>query len=275
MSMAEDSKPEAKAFTPDWRILVLLGLALAAAAFVFADLLEDMIEDPLIPLDALVYKTMQGLRTPALDTVMIAITELGDTVVVVSVAAIVAFWLTWRGAWRTLVYWLTAIAGASAINTAIKAALERPRPVELYLQGASNWSFPSGHSTVNAVLYGCFAMIIVRECHPSLRLPVMAAATVLIILIGFSRLYLGAHWASDVFGGLVFAAMWLALLSLFYMYRQAEPVDARGLMIATASALIVAGGANIAFNHVEDTVKYRVRTACGPAALAPLAQAAL
>lgn len=260
MTTAEDSKPEAKAFTPDWRILMLLGLSLAASAFVFVELLEDMVEDPLIPFDTFIYQLMQDLRTPGLDAVMIAITELGDTVVVVTLTAIVAFWLIWRGAWRTLVYWLTAIAGVSAINTAIKAALERPRPVELYLQGASAWSFPSGHSTVNAVLYGCLAMIIVRECRPILRLPVIAAATALIVLIGFSRLYLGAHWASDVFGGFVFGAMWLALLSLFYMYRQAEPIDPKGLLIAAAVTLIVTGGANIAFNHGEDTVKYRVRT---------------
>jgi membrane-associated phospholipid phosphatase len=260
MTTAEDSKPEAKAFTPDWRILMLLGLALAASAFVFVELLEDMVEDPLIPFDTFVYQLMQDLRTPALDAIMIAITELGDTVVVVTLTAIVAFWLIWRGAWRTLVYWLTAIAGVSAINTAIKAALERPRPVELYLQGASAWSFPSGHSTVNAVLYGCLAMIIVRECRPILRLPVIATATALIVLIGFSRLYLGAHWASDVLGGFVFGAMWLTLLSLFYMYRQAEPVDTKGLVIATVGTLIIAGGANIVANHAGDTVKYRIRT---------------
>lgn len=262
MTTAEDSKPEPKAFTPDWRILMLLGLALAASAFVFVELLEDMVEDPLIPFDTFVYRLMQDLRTPALDTVMIAITELGDTGVVVTVTAIVAFWLTWRGAWRTLVYWLTAIAGASAINTAIKAALERPRPVELYLQGASNWSFPSGHSTVNAVLYGCLAMIVLRECRPGLRIPVAAASATLIFFIGFSRLYLGAHWASDVLGGFVFSAMWLALLSLFYMYRQAEPLRVKGLMIATVGTLIIVGGMNIIANHAHDVVKYRVRTSC-------------
>lgn len=274
MTTAEESKPEAKAFTPDWRILAILGLVLAATAFVFVELLEDMAEDPLVPADVFVFNLMQSLRTPALDAVMIAITELGDTVVVLSMTAAVALWLMWRGAWRTTVYWLTAIAGASAINTAIKGALERPRPVELYLQGASAWSFPSGHSTVNAVLFGCLAMIIVRECRPSLRLPVIAAAVTLIVLIGFSRLYLGAHWASDVAGGLIFGSMWLALLSLFYMYRQAEPVNVRGLMMAAVITLVIAGGINIVSSHANDTVKYRVRSACSPATSTVL-QAAL
>lgn len=266
MSSVEDSKPEPRAFTPDWRILALLGLVLAASAFVFVELLEDMIEDPLIPLDIFVYEGMQRLRSPGLDAVLIAITELGDTGVVIMVTAIVAFWLVWRGAWRTLIYWLTAITGASVINTAIKAALARPRPVELYLQGASNWSFPSGHSTVNAVLYGCLAMIIIRECRPGQRIPVAVVAAILIVLIGFSRLYLGAHWASDVLGGFVFGAMWLALLSLFYMYRQAEPLNVRGLMIAAVSTLIIAGGMNIVANHGHDVVKYRVRTPGGEVA---------
>jgi undecaprenyl-diphosphatase len=95
-----------------------------------------------------------------------------------------------------------------------------------------------------------------------LRIPVAVVAAVLIFLIGFSRLYLGAHWASDVFGGFVFGAMWLALLSLFYMYRRAEPMDAKGLMIAATATLIVAGGINIVANHAHDVVKYRVRTSC-------------
>lgn len=263
MKTLEPTRPEAEPFKPDWRILVALGLVLAATAFVFFDLVEDMAEDPLVPMDAGVFAILQSLRTPFIDTFMIGITELGDTWVVIAVTAAILGWLLYKKAWRAAVFWLTAVSGASAINTAIKGALERPRPIELYLNGASAWSFPSGHSTVNFVLYGFLSLLILRCAPTTWRIPFVAATAMLVVLIGFSRLYLGAHWLSDVGGGFVFGSMWLALLGLFYMYRQAEPLDARGLALTAIVALAVAGGINIAINHARDTIKYRVQTACG------------
>src|SRR5258707_11414618 len=98
---------------------------------------------------------------------MIAITELGDTVVVLPVTIIVILWLAWKRTWRTAAYWLTAIAGAAALNTGIKAALHRVRPGELFYSGWSVFSFPSGHSTMNVVLYGFLAFLIAREIRPA------------------------------------------------------------------------------------------------------------
>ncbi|MFL1481891.1 MULTISPECIES: bifunctional DedA family/phosphatase PAP2 family protein [Pseudomonas] len=244
---------------PEARTLALSAVLLVGAAWLFFGILEDVVTgDPLLLADSAIYHALQDLRTAPGDAVMIAITELGDTTVVVAVTIVVLLWLMWKRAWRTATYWLVAIAGASALNTVIKAALHRARPDELLYSGWGAFSFPSGHSTVNVVLYGFLAFLIAREIRPAWRLVVALGAATLIFLIAFSRLYLGAHWFSDVLGGLAFGSAWLALLGLSYLGRQAGRIEPKGLLAAGCSALILAGGFNIYRSHATDNDRYAV-----------------
>ncbi|KAA0977731.1 phosphatase PAP2 family protein [Pseudomonas sp. ANT_J28] len=250
--LLDPSRPEARA-------LALPTVLLVGAAWLFFGILEDVVTgDPLLLADSAIYHTLQDLRTAPGDAAMIAITELGDTTVVMTVMIVVVLWLMWKRAWRTAAYWLVAIAGASALNTVIKVALHRARPGELLYSGWSAFSFPSGHSTVNVVLYGFLAFLIAREIRPAWRLAVALGAATLIFLIAFSRLYLGAHWLSDVLGGLAFGSAWLALLGLSYLGRQAGRIEPMGLLAAGCSALILAGGLNIYRSHATDTERYAV-----------------
>ncbi|TIS55791.1 MAG: phosphatase PAP2 family protein [Mesorhizobium sp.] len=245
---------------PDARGLALLALLLVGAAWLFFGVLEDVVSgDPLVRADAAIYRALQDLRTVPGDGLMIAVTELGDTIVVVAVTIIVFLWLAWKRAWRTAAYWLGAIAGASALNTAIKVALHRARPGELFYTGSSAFSFPSGHSTVNVVLYSFLAFLIARELRVALRFPVAFGAASLVLLIAFSRLYLGAHWFSDVVGGLAFGTVWLTALGFFYLRKLSEPLSATGLMVVGCAAFAVAGGLNIYRHHAFDAERYAVK----------------
>ncbi|CAN7565558.1 phosphatase PAP2 family protein [Mesorhizobium sp. LjRoot246] len=243
------------------RALALPMVLLIGAAWLFFGVLEDVVSgDPLVLADGAIYRALQDLRSLPGDAVMIAITELGDTVVVVAVTIIIFLWLAWKRAWRTAAYWIAAIAGGSALNTAIKVALHRTRPGELHYSGWSAFSFPSGHSTVNTVLYGFLAFLIARELRPALRVSVALGAAVLIFMIAFSRLYLGAHWLSDVLGGLAFGAAWLALLGLSYLRRQAERIEPSELLAVGCAALVFAGGFHIYRSHVADIQRYAVKS---------------
>lgn len=243
------------------RTLALLTVLLVGAAWLFFGILEDVVSrDPLVLADSAIYRALQDLRTAPGDAVMIAITELGDTVVVVAVTVIVFLWLAWKRAWRTAAYWLVAIAGASALNTAIKMALHRARPGDLHYSGWSAFSFPSSHSTINLVLYGFLTFLIAREFRSALRVSVALGAATLIFLIGFSRLYLGAHWLSDVLGGLAFGSAWLALLGLSYLRRKVERVEPGGLLAVGCAAVVLAGGFNIYRNHATDSDRYAVKS---------------
>lgn len=246
---------------PEVRALVLLTVLFVGAAWLFFGVLEDVISgDPLVLADDAIYRALQELRTAPGDAVMIAITEIGDTTVVVAVTFIVFLWLVWKRAWHTATYWLVAVAGASALNTAIKVALHRTRPGELHYTGWSAFSFPSGHSTVNTVLYGFLAFLIAREIRPVLRGPVALGAAILVFLIAFSRVYLGAHWLSDVLGGLAFGSAWLTLLGLSYLRRQAERIEPGGLLAVGCAALILAGSFHIYRSHATDIERYAVKS---------------
>ncbi|HTN40386.1 MAG TPA: phosphatase PAP2 family protein [Asticcacaulis sp.] len=244
-------------FRQEWRALLFFAVILVLAAGLFFEVVEDMVwGDPLAGPDQAAYAFLQNFRTPALDRFLIGITELGDTFVVVSIAAAVAVWLVRERAWHTLAYWLMAIGGGSLINSAIKLALQRARPGDMHYDGVSVFSFPSGHSTTNALLYGFLIIIMSRKLPFVMRIPVIIALILFVGLIAFSRLYLGAHWLSDVAGGLFFGSAWLALLGIFYMWRPAEPVEPLKLLVIALVTLVIAGGLNIALNHDTDMVRY-------------------
>jgi undecaprenyl-diphosphatase len=242
------------------KILAALALLLVGAAWTFFGILEDVVSgDPLVRTDASVYQILQDLRTPWGDSLMVVFTELGDTVVVTAITVLVFLWLAWKRAWRTAAYWAAAIGGAAAINTGIKVALHRARPTENLYSGWSVFSFPSGHSTENAVLYGFLAFLIARRVRPTWGLPIALVAAVLVALIAFSRLYLGAHWFSDVAGGLAFATAWLALLCIAYLHHQPSEKGAGGLLVVACAGLVVAGGYHVYRNHTKDMVRYAVQ----------------
>lgn len=245
---------------PEARILLALGLLLAGAAWLFLGILEDVVSgDPLVRADAAIYRALQGLRTAPGDAAMIAFTELGDTLVVIAVTAAVFLYLAWRRAWRSAAYWVAAVAGASALNTVIKLTLHRARPGELLYSGASAFSFPSGHSTTNMAMYGFLGFLIAREVRPALRPAIGFAATTLVLMIAMSRLYLGAHWFSDVVAGLSFGTLWLAVLMIFYTRKPSVLLGAGGLLATAVLALGIAGGSNIALHHASDTARYAVQ----------------
>ncbi|ESQ85651.1 hypothetical protein AEAC466_00320 [Asticcacaulis sp. AC466] len=245
----------------EWRALLLFGAILVTSAWLFFEIIEEVfLEDPLFGPDNLTYAALQALRNPMLDRLMIGITELGDTWVVVAVTAAGAVWLMYKRAWHTLIYWLMAVGGGSLINSAIKLGLQRARPGDLNYGGVSVFSFPSGHSTTNAVLYGMLIMIMARELPFRSRIPIVTGLVSLVGIIAFSRLYLGAHWLSDVAGGLFFGSMWLALLGLFYMWRPAEPVEPIKMMAVIGLALAFGGGVNMACNFGTDHARYTARS---------------
>ena len=251
------------------RVLALMLVLLGGAAWLFFGVLEDVVNgDPLVLADSAIYNALQEVRTPVGDAIMIGITELGDIRVVVAVTAIVFLWLLWKRAWRTAVFWLVAVAGASALNTVIKVTLHRARPDELLYSGWSAFSFPSGHSTTNMVLYGFLAFLIARELRPALQLSVALGAAALIFLIAFSRLYLGAHWFSDVVGGAAFGSGWLTLLGLFYLRRPVERIGSSALLVAASTALLFAGGGNIYRSHATDVERYAAKSATETVAVA-------
>jgi len=117
------------------------------------------------------------------------------------------------------------------LTNAIKIIVGRPRPspdlVEVYANSVA-CSFPSGHVTTYMALYGFLLYLVYTLMRPSpLRSALLIVLGALIGLVGLSRVYLGAHWASDVFGGYCLGFIWLALT--IYFYRRSRAGQTNGL----------------------------------------------
>ncbi len=236
--------------------LLVSGVILVFGAWAAFDIAQGMLPGhPLQVVDRWTFTAFQRLRTPAWDQVMVSLTECGDAGVVWGVALAAGGWLAWRRAFRSLVYGLAAVGGGALINTTVKLCVHRARPTDLHFSGASLYSFPSGHSTTNTLLYG-FLIVLVWRISARRRAALAAACGVFVGAICISRLYLGAHWLSDVAGGLLCGAVWLGLVSRLYGVRPAPDVAPPGLLVTVAIALVACSGVNILVNHAADVARY-------------------
>lgn len=179
---------------------VLFGVFLVLTGLVVVD--RDLVVDRSI-LDWIVDE-----RTSGLTSALQLLTYLGSGWVLYPGAAVAAG-LWWRrdSDWHPGALLAASLLGATVLYTVIKAIIERPRPpaadaVSTY----TNWSFPSGHATQSMAFYGMLAFLIAGgRLRP--RWP-WAAAAVLVIIVGASRIYLGAHWFTDVLGGWALGGSW-------------------------------------------------------------------
>ena len=240
--------------------LLVTGALTLGGLWLFLGLLEDVAAgDPLVRADTAVYGLLQSIRTPWGDAVMVAVTELGDTPVIIAVTLAVLAWLLFRRAWRTAGYFVGAVGLASLFNTTVKLILDRPRPIPDLYEGSGAFSFPSGHATVNLALWGFFAYLVARQQRVRIRALALANGLGFALLVALSRLYLGAHWFSDVAAGLAFSTAWVALLSIAYAHHRPDTVGARGLFAVAIAAFLIAGGINIGRHHNADLARYATR----------------
>ena len=194
-----------------------LGVALAvltAGAWAFGALAEEMAEGDTIHVDRPLANWLHERATDPLTDVVRVLTWTGNGGFL-AIVVLVATLLLWRHRLFTdAVFVVLAFAGAEAITFGMKQGFRRDRPFfEDPLATASSFSFPSGHALVSLAVYGSLALVVAR--HLTSRraaAAVLAMAALWVLAIGFSRLYLGVHFLSDVLAGYSAGAAWLALL---------------------------------------------------------------
>jgi undecaprenyl-diphosphatase len=190
--------------------------SLAAAALSFALLARWVLSGDAVPFDTGLRTAVHGWASPLFTASMLAITCLGSEWFLAPVGAILVWHWAATGRRRTAVRLAVFTLGAEGLAQLLKLALRRPRPPVFFgLSPAETYSFPSGHAFVATVFYGLLASAITAgEPSPRKRAAVAAMALLLSLLIGFSRVYLGYHYPSDVLGGWAAAVWWLSLARL-------------------------------------------------------------
>ncbi|MDR2871766.1 MAG: bifunctional DedA family/phosphatase PAP2 family protein [Xanthomonadaceae bacterium] len=196
--------------------LAMLAIMLLAISWAWFALLIMVIGhgEPLW-LDLAVHELMLMLRNPLADYPMAALAMIGNWPVLVPASAVVLGYFIWRKRWLAAAHWLAALAFGLALTTLLGATVEVVRP-----NGASSgFGFPSITVTMSTIVFGFFAVLISRELPGRSRVwPYMVAATI-VAWVGFARLYLGAHWLSDIVGGVLFGVVWLLILGIAYRRR--------------------------------------------------------
>jgi membrane protein DedA with SNARE-associated domain/membrane-associated phospholipid phosphatase len=244
---------------PNSHALLFASVLILAAGWLFLGVVEDVVaKDTLVQVDLAVFHFLQQLRTGTIDRVMIVITGMGSVGVLLPLAVTVALWLLWRRSWRTAAYWVGVAAFGEVLVQLLKFTLGRRRPLDLYT-GAELFSFPSGHAVVSTVMLGFLAFLMSRRQAMGTRLVIATLAGLYVALVAFSRLYLGAHWLSDVVGGISLGVAWVAVVAMVYTHRGVqEDFRPRELMLLVAVVLALFGAVWSTVRAAADLKRYAV-----------------
>lgn len=195
-------------------LYLIVGLTLSSIClWLFAELAEEVLSGAQITvLDLELANALYTRATPLGTFVFRLVTAFGGVGIIV-VGLLVGVVLIARRRWSALVIWIIALVGGGLLNLEMKALFARPRPAfATPLLVEHNFSFPSGHAMSSIITYGVLAYFLWREFRGrATRLLIVVATTVLVLLIGVSRLTLGVHYLSDVVGGFIAGGIWLGV----------------------------------------------------------------
>ncbi|HKP92798.1 MAG TPA: phosphatase PAP2 family protein [Chthoniobacterales bacterium] len=189
-------------------LLVVIG-----AGWWFGDIAEDVSKDAATRLlDDNITLWFQAHATPLLTRISLAITFFGSVLFLSSATAVVGLVMALRGNVYRFLALLLASGGGALLNLLLKHFFHRQRPVlENPLVTLSSFGFPSGHTMGATLFYGVLALIVTYSIRSwAQRALVSCAAALVIALIGISRIYLGAHYFTDVIGAIAIGLAWLA-----------------------------------------------------------------
>lgn len=194
--------------------LTLGTLVLLGASWLFGGITEDVLHnDPLAFVDRLVADWFEAHSAPALTRAMLSISQVHNTIPITAVIVALALFLGWKRQWTWLVGLTIVMPGGLLLNVATKEIIARPRPHLRDLAiTLTSYSFPSGHAAAATLLYGFVAVYLIAHVRAwRWRVMIALVAFFLIVMVGFSRVYLRLHYLSDVLAGMAESVAWLAL----------------------------------------------------------------
>lgn len=210
--------------------LALGVVLLIGAAWVFGGIAEDVVNgDPITVTDRNLAECLHRHVTPGMSAAMQVVTGFGAPRWVTAVTIVAGLVLGWKRSWHRLLALVLVVPGGMALLPLLKMAFHRSRPhFEDGLLSFQGYSFPSGHTMAATMLYGLLAVFVVTT-FPSTgkRGCAVLGACGMVLLIGFSRLYLGAHYLSDVLGAMAAGLAWLAFSLTALLFRRPADGESR------------------------------------------------
>jgi membrane-associated phospholipid phosphatase len=203
-------------------VMLFISVPIVLSLAVIADSL------PLMEFDLNTTTNLQAIQLELFREVMLAVSFLGfqpyATIMVAGVAVVVGLWLGWKEAF----FLGTTVVAQGGLNVLIKTVVARPRPLDTVVevvQAVSGNSFPSGHVMFYTVFFGFLFFLVTLQMPRSwLKTGLLVVLGTLVVLIGPSRIYVGAHWLSDVIAAyLIGVVLLLISIELYLRYLVAPP----------------------------------------------------
>jgi membrane-associated phospholipid phosphatase len=194
-------------------IYILAGLMLSFFSLnMFFELSEDLMEQERFRFDQVIIQYVSNIRTGTITEVMKFITFLGGKTILTLLLIGSLIWLiVKRKNYWGAIFYIIAVAGGGLLNLGLKHWFGRIRP-ENSLIVEQGFSYPSGHAMGSLIYYGFLGYLLVRSQRgKSIKVSLSMAFIAIILLIGFSRIYLGVHYPSDVLAGFSAGTVWLLL----------------------------------------------------------------
>lgn len=187
-------------------------IAVFICVIIFLEILEDIFQKEKLFLDTIIYQiAVIRLRMQPLTTIFKMITNLGGSYVLITISILALIVLKNKRIAITIN--LNLIISAT-LNFILKNIIQRPRPEGYRLIDESGYSFPSGHSMVSMAFYGLLIYLIWKKVkNKKIKYIACTLLGILIPTIGFSRIYLGVHYASDVVAGFVISIAYLVVFT--------------------------------------------------------------
>jgi undecaprenyl-diphosphatase len=205
---------------------VLAGtIGIVALTWLFLGIADEIGErSKLVQVDVVLAHWLEAHGTEPGETIVSGITALGAPLLY-AVVIVALLWFAWRREWRPAIALALTACGGVLLSNLLKIVFHRGRPATVveFIPHPS-WSFPSGHALNSVVSYGFLAVLLLdRITDQRKRWAVVLAAAIMVLAIGFSRLYLGVHYLSDVTGGWIVGMAWLLVCVSAYRLAPGRP----------------------------------------------------
>jgi len=183
--------------------------------------LDIVFDGAIAHFDKLLYQWSLAWHTPLLDRLFYNITKMGSLSTMLFISLLISLLLLWRREIKNFLFYTLAMIGSSLLFSGLKELFARDRPSdhigELLQYG---YSFPSGHATMSMTLAFVLFYLLYHKVTGGYRVAVILFALLFPLLVGFSRIYLGVHYFSDVSAGLMLGIFWVVAMSLLLHKKQ-------------------------------------------------------
>ena len=243
-------------------LYLLLALALNGLTVILTNVMFKL---GLGGFDQALSQSLQGLRTAWTDVPMLAATLSGDATVMIGVIIAMSGVLIWKRQYRLLAGVAVTFLVTSLFVFGLKGLMQVPRPMSGLYDGVNAYSFPSGHTGFSTILVGLMIWFTFKGWQGQKRNLTVLLLLLLTTLVALSRIYLGAHWPSDVLGSLFFGALLTVVFALVFKQASVSSALTFKVLSTTGLVFILLSSGYVASSWQASLKKYT------PQALAPLA----